>query len=684
MKTVRVYILGILSFYTSSVYAQNCSVNAGLEGKWCAGDKIVLDGAVAGTVGEGMSPIWSLVSGPGPVTFEDSTKAKTTAIATVGGEYTFRLSVVCGMGKASQDVKHIVSPGAQPDAGDDVTVNCFDGDFTLPLDGNQPPPGFTAYWTVPNGTVSNNIYTPSFPNLDNCPTGFSTMVLQYNMKDANGCIFSDSKAISFLEYIPPLTLGTSGGCGKKFALSATCTGAGQGQWEFISPAGGGGASFESPNSRVTGIVNPDTGQVYVAKFTITGSCHDQWDTISFQVPEDSEVPTQADFLNIYELSDQVTKKTSGNTITYSIQLCGIPDSLKIISNNGHLKEGETGTWSYSKTFCSQWFGEFQLEPNVLYPDDSSALMTNLKYGSYSVYYTVSNRFGCTTNTILNISINQPYEDKIFFLSNECKNEDFSKNEYFHYRYFIDNYKIYDTSYIHFKIEPEDYPHLGQISPFMLPLNSNVFSVWPTSAPAGADITAKFYSVFNLTNHKFEYYLNIPVSAPSGQYIFTIPYIYSCGNNGTIVVDYSSPPEKVNGGTDQYFCGSSGQLIGNDRAAPEWILLYKKPADIPDPILEGANTRLLTITNLTAQSEYYFGYVSRGGSHCPDVIDTVKIGVSDVPPPKPDAGEDRTVCAYSAVTLTCQPSEIPLGSYGYWEVVSQVPAGMPPSFKPSDK
>ncbi|HQP77691.1 MAG TPA: gliding motility-associated C-terminal domain-containing protein, partial [Saprospiraceae bacterium] len=572
------------------------------------------------------------------------------------------------------------------DAGDDVTVNCFDGDFTLPLDGNQPPPGFTAYWTVPNGTVSNNIYTPSFPNLDNCPTGFSTMVLQYNMKDANGCIFSDSKAISFLEYIPPLTLGTSGGCGKKFALSATCTGAGQGQWEFISPVGGGGASFESPNSRVTGIVNPDTGQVYVAKFTITGSCHDQWGTISFKVPEESEVPTKADFLNTNELSDNVKKSVSGNYIIYSIQLCGIPDSLKIISNNGHLKEGETGTLSISNSYCELLYGEVQLDPSLQYPDDSTVILKNLKYGTYSVYYTVSNRFGCKTNAILNISINQPYEDKIFFLSNECKNEDFSKNEYYHPSLGYDGYhkgsKIYDSDYTHLRIEPDEYPHYGQVAPIIY-LNSPSDQI-PISSPVTGDIGAVFYPVFNLTNHKFEYFLNIPNSAPSGQYVFKFPYVYSCGNYATIVVDYSQPPEKVNGGTDQYFCGNSGQLIGNDRAAPEWILLYKKPADIPDPVLEGANTRLLTITNLTAQSEYYFGYVSRGGSHCPDVIDTVKIGVSDVPPPKPDAGEDRTVCAYSAVTLTCQPSEIPLGSYGYWEVVSQVPAGMPPSFKPSDK
>ncbi|HNB91790.1 MAG TPA: hypothetical protein PKV31_02690, partial [Saprospiraceae bacterium] len=101
MKSLYIY-LAVIIFTPSYIFAQNCSVNAGLEGKWCAGQEIILDGAVAGTVASGQLPTWSLVSGPGPVTIEDSTKVKTKAVATVAGEYVFRLSIVCGMGKTSQ------------------------------------------------------------------------------------------------------------------------------------------------------------------------------------------------------------------------------------------------------------------------------------------------------------------------------------------------------------------------------------------------------------------------------------------------------------------------------------------------------------------------------------------------------------------------------------------------------
>ncbi|HNB61790.1 MAG TPA: gliding motility-associated C-terminal domain-containing protein [Saprospiraceae bacterium] len=659
-------------------------MNAGLEGKWCAGQEIILDGAVAGTVASGQLPTWSLVSGPGPVTIEDSTKVKTKAVATVAGEYVFRLSIVCGMGKTSQDVKHIVSPGAQPDAGEDISVNCFDQDFTLHLDGNQPPPGFYSFWTVPNGSVIDNIYRPSFQDLGNCPSGPSVSVLQYNFKDNNGCLYSDSKVVSMQEYVPPLRLGSSGGCGKKFQLFATCTGAGQGEWTFISPADGGGASFESPTSRVTGILNADVNQVYIAKFTITGSCHDQSKSIEFTVPKDSEAPSQADFKDLNLIFEDLTKVKNKETISYTAHICGIPDTLMIRAAKDNLKNGEKIIWSpLSNAGCSPWYGEMESEGTAQFTDEYTAVLSNLGFGTYILSFKVVNAAGCETNANIYIVINQPYKNSVYFLSNECKSEDFNMNNYYRdATKAFEEFKIYDTTFVHFLLPYEYLPKTSKIRPI---LEDNFFQVLPISSPPGGENKySKFNKVFNLTNHKFEYYFNMPKTSPPGQYIFQIPYEYTCDNYATLIVDYSQPPEKVNGGTDQYFCGSSGQLIGNDRAAPEWILLYKKPADIPDPILEGANTRLLTITNLTAQSEYYFGYVSRGGSHCPDVIDTVKIGVSDVPPPKPDAGEDRTVCAYSAVTLTCQPSEIPLGSYGYWEVVSQVPAGMPPSFKPSDK
>ncbi|MBL0119557.1 MAG: hypothetical protein IPP89_11375 [Saprospiraceae bacterium] len=102
---------------------------------------------------------------------------------------------------------------------------------------------------------------------------------------------------------------------------------------------------------------------------------------------------------------------------------------------------------------------------------------------------------------------------------------------------------------------------------------------PITSPSGGElISAVFNIVFNLTNHKFEYYLNMPVSAPSGQ-------------------------------------------------------------------------------------------------HCPDIIDSVKVGVADIEPPKPNAGQDQNTCAFSSIVLNATPAYIPFGTYGYWEVVSQNPSGM---------
>ncbi len=678
MATRNIYPVLLLFILPLFLSAQNCSVNAGLDGKWCTGQKIILDGAVAGTIASGQSPVWSLISGPGQVTFEDANRPKTTAIASVAGEYIFRLSVQCGSGMASQDVKHIVAGGAQPDAGDDITVACLDEGFSLPLTGSPPPPGFTAYWTASSGSVTNNIYAPSFNDFIYCLPGPHAITLQYNLKDNNGCIFSDTKTVSFLEFVPPLELGTAGGCGQQFHLFATCTGAGQGQWSFVSPADGGGASFSSPNERVTGIMNPDLNQEYVVQFTITGSCHDQIKTIKFTIPQNITDASQADFEDLNSTFEQVSLSTDDKTITYNTQICGVPDTLIIKAAKENLKEGESIIWSsLSIAKCNPYYGTTENNGSVYLSDESTAVLTNLGYGNYSISFKVVNSAGCESYANLNIVINQPYENSIYFLTNECGRIDLNK---FNFNNQSTDIELYSDGYINIPLPYYKLPKYGPIRP---QLQSGPRK--PIQAPQGGEnIEGKYQIIPNLTTHKYEQYISIPASAPSGQYIFQVPYDYSCGNYATLVVDFSQQQEKVNGGTDQYFCGNTGQLIGNDRSNPEWILLSKKPADIPDPILEDAKSRLLTISNLTAQSEYLFGYVSRGGSHCPDVIDTVRVGVSDVPPPKPDAGADRTVCAFSAVTLQAQPAEIPFGSFGYWEVVSQTPSGMPPSFKPQDK
>ena len=344
------------------------------------------------------------MSGPGPVVFDDSTKLKTSAIANTGGEYIFKLSVDCETGQASQEVKHIVSAGAAPDAGDDVFVDCFDADFSLPLSGSTPPTGFTSYWTVPNGTVVNNIYRPKFDNIETCPNTITTLVLQYNLIDNNNCVYSDTKALTFKEYVPPLKLNTAGGCGQSFKLSATCTGNGAGKWTFISPADGGGASFDSPNQRVTGITNGNPEQEYIVSFSITGSCHDQTDTIKFKIPADSEDVSQADFLNIITLFNDVKKEKKGKTITYTVNICGIPDSLLILADTANLIAGEKTSWTFTKMKCSIWYGEIQSDPLFFNPDNFSAFLDNLEVGTYALTYKVINKSGCETTADIILSL----------------------------------------------------------------------------------------------------------------------------------------------------------------------------------------------------------------------------------------------------------------------------------------
>ncbi len=123
-----------------------------------------------------MTIAWTLVSGPGTVTFANPAAATTTASFSVEGTYTLRLTANDGALGASDDVVVTVD-GAPPinqapvvSAGPDQSITA-----TLPTvvtltgmvvdDGLPNPPGaFTATWSVVSGPVAPVIADPSNPS----------------------------------------------------------------------------------------------------------------------------------------------------------------------------------------------------------------------------------------------------------------------------------------------------------------------------------------------------------------------------------------------------------------------------------------------------------------------------------------------------------------------------------------
>lgn len=678
------FSIAIIIFFSYSASAQNCSVNAGVSGTFCAGQPIELDGATSGTLAAGQSVTWSMVSGPGQVTIANKNKAKTTAIATQAGSYTFRLTTTCGQGgTVSQDVTHEVTPAAAPDAGPDQTVACFDGSGGITVTGyNTPPPGYIAYWTVStgNGRVDGDVFYPDTSVIGYCgPTG-GNFGLTYTMTNGKGCIYTDTKTITIEEFVPELKLAFGGGCGKPYTVSATCKGNGTGTWTWINPVGGGGAIFKDPSQTSTEVIGLLPNTTYTVQFSFTGSCNNQTKTLTFTTPISDKGVTNADCPNLHKTYKNITYTSEpGYTGVANLFFCGAPDTIFIEGSVANIADDEVTVWKLDKGACDFFSGAPEAFPTLTQISTNAIILTNLTNGTYELEYQITCSAGCLTKYKVKIEIEAPGQKFTYHMSNDCADPNYT-------RYNLgcrgsNEAVIWGDQFVHFVI-PSD----------VIPVNGTTRYILkdgkykPVSAPTGGEnIEAVGDMCGNFSEHWFEYYLNIDKSSPSGTYIFNIPIIYGenespCGESfATIVIDFSQPPKAANAGTDQYFCGTSGSLIGNDVPTPEWRLAFKRPAGAADPQMSGINSLTLDVSGMSPEAEYYFEYISHGGASCGDKVDTVKIGTSSAPPPQPNAGPDQTLCYGSSVLLAATPASTPLGSVGTWTVVSQSPAGRPPTF-----
>ncbi len=138
-------------------------VNAGADQTVTLPDSAVLSGTASDDglpAPPSLTTTWSMVSGPGAVTFGDVAALQTTASFSADGVYTLRLTAADGQLTASDDV--IVTVNPQPPANQPPTVNAgADQTVTLPDsaalsgtasdDGLPAPPSLTTTWSVVSG-----------------------------------------------------------------------------------------------------------------------------------------------------------------------------------------------------------------------------------------------------------------------------------------------------------------------------------------------------------------------------------------------------------------------------------------------------------------------------------------------------------------------------------------------------
>ena len=255
----------------SSVAAQtNCSVNAGSPELYCQGEKIKLRGAISGQF-DVNTVKWELISSPpgSNIQIDDVNAINSkTSIASIPGEYTFSLSLICAIGDAIQTVTHTVNPTAEghlifPD------LDCF--------------PEIESFW-VQKIITPGNYFIYDF-ELDNkikiVEQQADSMRLeiracfteefyypQYRVSNQFGCSLSKiDTMLSIVDYIPSveIILSDDEACGN---LLGYCPSTGQPKWTITSAPAGSIASLSTPNSKNTEVCDLIVGGNYTFQYEV--------------------------------------------------------------------------------------------------------------------------------------------------------------------------------------------------------------------------------------------------------------------------------------------------------------------------------------------------------------------------------------------------------------------------------
>lgn len=660
MKNFFLICILLSTTFNNYLFAQltTCSVNAGVTTYWCFGQNIQLQGNLAGEIVAGTT-LWTQVAGT-PVVINNPTSLQPTVTAPAAGTYTFKLTAQCSQGIAEQTVTHIVHPGVIADAGPDITINCYKLEPIILQAATPPPAGFVLEWKLDlrYGVIENNkLLKPSagifskLCDLGKRDTSLTVQAVYTNPK--TGCVYIDNKKVLFSDFAIPLKiLFTS--CPESFDEIKAVVGCASptqknGTWSFVTPVGGGGASFTQPNAQKTNFKNLQSGTLYIIRWSVDTDCGGK---ISVQDTLRTNIGKR-----VAPFAPRELKST----------FCAVPDSFLLVPPQAaDPSKGETGKWTlidavaYSDLPKEALDAYGNIQAIAPYTFDSTRVpVKGFRKGfAYQFDYVIDNGYCPATFTQWVIVLgNNP--SKIEIIENQCGQE-FPNQCGKVGKYCFD--KPFTTLFIQGSYQKFNY--LGR--PRML------------AAPSG--ITKIEDLGFEDSFNSFSVNRTIPV----GNYIFEMkpggvdaeeclePYYYQ--------INLSSLPLKANAGTDVYTCSSNAELPGNAVKSPNWFLLDKVPASAVTPKLTGDSTFNLKLTGLSPNAEYRYIYRSYGGSNCESAYDTVTIRSSNLPPIKPNTGADIMTCGGSKFVLNATPVTLPVGVLGTWVLVSQVPVGKIPKIE----
>ncbi|MDT0558503.1 gliding motility-associated C-terminal domain-containing protein [Ichthyenterobacterium sp. W332] len=299
--------LVLLSFQSAYVYAQSCTVNAGLDLSICENEALQLDGNTPDTYAEG--PTWTQVGGPSVIISDPSIPNPTITGYTGGNTYVFELAAVCFNGEEpSQTISITVEPITQADAGADVE-SCPDSSGSLVINGNTPlNPGETGQWVIPGanpagvsfGDDTSPSTTISLPEGSAGTTTVRWVITGSEFLPGRFCETFDEILITNYGGVDPVDAGLDQTLSNCYTVDQNTNLNGsfggnningqQGTWTFVS--GPTNPTISNPNSNTTGVSGLMAG-VYTFRWDVEGPCVSGTDTVTITVPPATQDVTQA-------------------------------------------------------------------------------------------------------------------------------------------------------------------------------------------------------------------------------------------------------------------------------------------------------------------------------------------------------------------------------------------------------
>ncbi len=403
-KAGHIAIILFLMCFSIQIYAQNCTLNAGINQTFCGNaTTFELSGSATGLLVD--PPTWSQIGGPSAI-IEEPTNLNSQVSGLIGGnDYTFRLSATCSDGSSQfQDVTITVAPITMADAGLDL-ASCPDSSGSLIVNANNPSNvGEVGEWTIEGSNDAG--VTVNFPNspsttISLADTNAGTTTLRWTIRGP------DYAPGEFCESFSEIIITNYGGealvdagadqnldqcytVSQSTSLDASFGGndinGQQGTWSLVS----------GPNTPVFGNANHNESNIsdliegtYVLRWSVTGPCVNGSDTTTITVATPTQDITEATVV-------QRSIRYCDPTITTATLEGGVPEFA-----------GETVSWVQTSGPSGAV---------ILDDDNSTTQVTGLNGSStYRFLYTITNNnTGCDdtaevivryTNTTISIVAN---------------------------------------------------------------------------------------------------------------------------------------------------------------------------------------------------------------------------------------------------------------------------------------